>query len=290
MLHRRDLLHAALAAGGVSLLGAGGEASDDAPRPCPGIVDTNVSLFQWPFRRLPLDETDALVKKLRCLGISEAWAGSFEGLLHRDVAGVNDRLIRTCAHNAELVPIGSVNPTLPAWEEDLERCLGESGMPAVRLHPGYHGYTLADPRFLELLKRAGSAGKLVQLAAAMEDPRTQHPMLTVPDVDLTPLPDLLRANSLTVTVQILNARPRGDLLDKLAATPGILFDTARVEGTDGIASLLRVVPQARILLGTHAPFLIPEAALIRLAESELADDVLDSVARTNALAVRKAGP
>ncbi|MGA1479993.1 MAG: hypothetical protein ACO38N_02820, partial [Candidatus Nanopelagicales bacterium] len=45
----------------------------------PGIIDTNVNLGRWPFRRLPLDETGNLVGKMRLLGITRALAGSFEG-------------------------------------------------------------------------------------------------------------------------------------------------------------------------------------------------------------------
>src|SRR4051794_25271388 len=61
-----------------------------------GRVDVNVSLFQWPCRRLPLDRTEALVAKLRQHGFGAAWAGSFEGILHRDLGGVNQRLADEC--------------------------------------------------------------------------------------------------------------------------------------------------------------------------------------------------
>jgi predicted TIM-barrel fold metal-dependent hydrolase len=75
----------------------------------------------------------------------------------------------------------------------------------------------------------------------------------------------------------LNSRPRGELLDKLAEVPGVYFDVARVEGTDGIGRLIRSLPQGRVLFGTHAPFLIPEAALIRTYESDLAETELRSL-------------
>ena len=283
-MHRRDLLKLTIAAGAASVAAATSVHAEREPRF--RIVDTNVSLFHWPFRRLPLDEPELLVKKLRSLGVAEAWAGSFEGILHRDISGVNRRLADLCAQYPELVPIGSINLELPGWEEDLRRCFDEHDMPGVRLHPNYHGYTLDDPRFSRLLELARERGRFVQLAACLEDTRTQHPRLSVADVDLSPLPAVMKPIP-GATVQILNYRPRQPLLGKLATTPGIILDTARVEATDGIASLLRSVPPGRIMFGTHAPFLIPEAALIRIHESHPGEEELAALLSDTAEALRR---
>jgi predicted TIM-barrel fold metal-dependent hydrolase len=271
MMNRRDVLGLAITAGAVSavLPATARSEADEALRF--RIVDTNVSLFRWPFRRLPLDDADLLVKKLRSLGIAQAWAGSFEGLLHRDLAEVNRRLAEACRRYPELIPIGSINPELPGWEEDLASCVGEHSMPGVRLHPNYHGYSLDDPRFARLLKTATEAGRFVQIASAMEDVRTQHNLVRVPDVDLSPLPKTV-AGIPGARVQILNHRLRSPLLEQLAETPGVYFDTARVDSTDGVPKLTRHVPAGRVLFGTHAPFLIPNAALIRVHESGSLDE------------------
>lgn len=281
-INRRHVLQIAAASGAASLLvSKSATAVEEQSQPLE-IIDTNVSLFHWPFRRLPLDQTAKLIKKLRTLGVTQAWAGSFEGLLHRDLAGVNGRLAQECQQHGELVPIGTINPLLPGWKNDLHQCFGKHGMPAVRVYPNYHGYTLEEPRFEQLLEKVTAAGRFLQLAAMMEDTRTQHVQHQAADVDLEPLPALLGRLG-RARVQILNWRPRAALLEKLAKTPGIFFDTARAEGTDGVPQLVEKVGKDRVLFGSHAPFLIPEAALIRVHESSrLSESSLRTVLTANA--------
>ncbi|MFK7777603.1 MAG: amidohydrolase family protein, partial [Gimesia sp.] len=85
-------------------------------------------------------------------------------------------------------------------------------------------------------------------------------------------------------LQILNAKLRPNLIDTLSKVPGIFFDTARVESTDGVPSLIQRLPEGRVMFGTHAPFLIPEAALVRVYESStLNTEALKSVLSANAV-------
>ena len=155
-------------------------------------------------------------------------------------------------------------------------------MPAVRVYPNYHGYNLHEPRFVQLLEKVTAAGCFLQLASMMEDTRTQHVQHQVADVDLEPLAALLDRLG-RARVQILNWRPRASVLEKLAKTPGILFDTARAEGTDGVPQLVEKVGKERVMFGSHAPFLIPEAALIRVHESSrLPESSLRPVLAANA--------
>lgn len=277
MQRRAFLRTAATVAGGAcgGTAGSPGRAAtaDDAAAAADAaggpLVDTFVSLFPWPFRRLPLDTTERLVARLRALGIGEAWAGSFEALLARDIAGVNERLVAECGRFAGLVPFGAVNPTLPGWERDLEACLGRHALPGLRLLPGHHGYDLADPRLREILVAAAAAGRVVQIVITLEDERTQHPRVRVADVDPGPLPAVLDGIP-EARVHLLGWRPRPADLAALADLPGVFLDTSRIEGTDGVAALTGQVPAGRVAFGTHAPFLIPEAALVRVGESRLA--------------------
>src|SRR5204862_5725211 len=126
-LTRRRLLQRALlpaALGALPGLAVQGEEPDGTANPPPDIIDTNVHVFDWPFRKLKYAGAKALVAKLRKHRITQAWAGSYEGLLHKNLDGVNARLTEECRANGAgiLVPFGTVNPALPDWEEDLRRC------------------------------------------------------------------------------------------------------------------------------------------------------------------------
>jgi len=294
--HRRELIHGALAAGTASMVAASeGEKSATTPLPSnvlpsnvlppmsmpSKVIDTNVSLFHWPFRRLPLDEVNELCAKFQQLGITEAWAGSFEALLHRDLRKVNERLQKLCQKRAELIPVGAVNPNLPDWKHDLNLCLGRFAMPGVRLLPGYHGYALDDAVFGELLVTATKLGGFVQVVVAMEDTRTQSSSLQAPNVDPRPLQHWMQQIP-DAKVQILNCRPSASDRQTFASIPRLTVDTSRVDGTDGVATLANAIGIDRVLYGSHSPFLIPEAACIRMVETGIPAVDVKAIMQENA--------
>jgi uncharacterized protein len=261
--------------------------------PAPRIVDTNVYLRRWPTRRLPKDDTPKLVTFLQKCGVAEAWTGSFEALLHRDLAGVNQRLSAECReHGAGLLrPFGAVNPLAPDWEEDLRRCHEVYAMPGIRLHPNYHGYKLDDPAFARLLAAAAERSLIVQIAVRMEDPRTQHRLLAADDVDLAPLVELLpkipqptEAGKPGLRIELLNALGpvRPDLIDRLIAAGLVYVEFAMLEGVAGLSQRLTHVPPDRILFGSHAPFFTWQSAALKLRESALSGMQIESLEFKNA--------
>ncbi len=282
-LDRRGFLQMAAAATGVGTLAAarGGQAAA-TPN---GLIDVNTYLGHWPLRHLPGEDTAGLAAKLRRDGVVQAWVGSLDGLLHRDMAAVNTRLADECRRHGDglLVPFGSVNPKLPDWQDDLRRCVEEHHMPGIRLHPNYHGYKLDDPDFAKLLRLAAARGLIVQLALSMEDERTMHPLLRVEPTGVTGLQGVLTQTP-GLRLVLLNSQRvlGGRALAGLVAAGEVYVEIAMLEGVGGVANLLTQVPLNRVLFGSYAPLFYFESALLKLQESPLGDEPLGAIRCANA--------
>jgi uncharacterized protein len=302
-IDRRSFLQALALPAALSLAAAqAGSAAQAAEQPAtqaepiaptPEIIDSNVHLFDWPFRKLKYARTDALAAKLRKHRITKAWAGNFEAVLHSQFDAANRRLAEECRTKGEglFVPFGSVNPGGPDWEEDLRRCHETYRMPGVRLYPAYHGYGLDHPDFAKLLGDSAKRGLLVQIVLRMEDERCHHPALLIPGVNVGPLVDLLPKLP-QAKVQLINSAGRllGNHVTPLVRATQVMFDIAATEGNGGLGQLIAgknysytgAIPVERLVFGSHAPFFPCESALLKLFESPLDLAQLEQLMHANA--------
>jgi len=249
------------------------------------ICDVNVYLSRWPFRRLPCDRTPELVRKLKQNDVTRAYAGSFDGLLHKDIRTVNLRLNDDCKSYGSdlLIPVGSINPALPGWEDDVIACHEQWNMPGIRLHPNYHEYELSSPEVKKLFEMAAERGLFIQIAMRMEDDRTHHKLMRIPDVNFAALPDLMKKHQ-QLQVTILNGMKslRGASLTRLTENPNLTIEIAMLEGVGGIENLMQQVPYEQILFGSYFPFFYLESSLNKLKESQLGMKIEEQITWKNA--------
>src|SRR5437016_6229318 len=85
----------------------------------PQIIDTNITLGQWPTRRVASDQLETLITKLRAHNVIHAWTSHCDALFHTDLTEVNNRLAAACAR----VPLA--RPVLPSNQQKQSK--SESG-------------------------------------------------------------------------------------------------------------------------------------------------------------------
>lgn len=301
-LDRRSFLkNSLLSAAAVSLHNQQRSAAQTATRGAPavnsskspGIIDTNINLFDWPFRALKYRDTKSLVAKLKKHRVVGAWAGSFDALLAKDMNGVNTRLAAECrAHGKDfLIPFGSVNLAWPDWEEDLRRCHEVHKMPGIRIYPGYQPFDLNHPEMETLVKMTSDRGLILQIVFGMEDPRVHHPIINVGPVTFAPLLQIMKSVS-KAKVQLLHfdGAIRGEALSQFMASQSTFMDISRLEGNGAVGRMIGAVqglnsgrvPFERMVFGSHAPFFPLETALLKLVESPLDTQQLHAIMQGNA--------
>jgi predicted TIM-barrel fold metal-dependent hydrolase len=258
-----------------------------------GIIDTNVNLFDWPFRALKYRDTKALVAKLKKHRVIEAWAGSFEALLSKDMSGVNARLAAECRKPGPgfLIPFGSVNLAWPDWQEDVRRCHEVHKMPGIRIYPGYQPFDLDHPAMESLVKMSAERGLVLQVVFGMEDPRVHHPIINVGPVTFPPLLKAIRGTP-DAKVELLHfsGSSQGRELSQFMSDPNTFMDISRLEGNGAVGRMIGSitglpsarVPVERIVFGSHAPYFPLETALLKLIESPLDARQLQAVMQDNA--------
>jgi len=298
---RQFLKNSLLGAAAVSLPGQQPLAAQTAARhaqvvnasQAPGIIDTNVNLFNWPFRALKYRDTKALVAKLKKHRVIEAWAGSFEALLAKDMSGVNTRLAEECRTQAPgfLIPFGSVNLAWPDWEEDVRRCHEVHKMPGLRIYPGYQPFDLDHPAMESLLKMTADRGLILQVVFGMEDPRVHHPIITIGPVTFAPLLKAVKSTP-NAKVQLLHfsGSSQGQDLSRFMSEPNTAMDISRLEGNGAVGRMIGSVqelpsahvPVERLVFGSHAPYFPVETAILKLIESPLDAQQLQAIMHGNA--------
>lgn len=303
-LNRRAFCGAALGTAlvtRVSGLNAGPVPENNDDRDAPYVIDTNVSLGQWPFRHLRYSGAAALGNKLKKHRIKQAWAGSFDALFHKDIDAVNAGLIKDCNSygGGFFLPFGTVNLAWPDWEEDLRRCHEVYKMKGIRIYPSYQTFDLTHEDFPKFLHEISRRGLILQIVGDMDDSRNHHPVVLTRNFSYTPLIDLLGKEP-AAKVQLLywNHRINARQMDDFVGNTKVLFDISRVETNGGVEAMLegnqnqkdRVftfggmektvseipwgrnsnpVPAERVVFGSHAPYFPVEANLLKLFESDL---------------------
>jgi predicted TIM-barrel fold metal-dependent hydrolase len=259
----------------------------------PGIIDTNVNLFDWPFRALKYRDTKSLVAKLKKHRVIEAWAGSFEALLAKDMDGVNTRLAAECRKHGPdfLIPFGSVNLAWPDWQEDVRRCHEVHKMPGLRIYPGYQPFDLDHPGMESLVRMTSERGLILQVVFGMEDPRVHHPIINVGPITFAPLLKAVKSTP-NAKVELLHfsGSTKGDDLSQFMAQANTAMDISRLEGNGAVGRMigsitglpLARVPVDRIVFGSHAPYFPVETAILKLIESPLDAQQLRAIMQGNA--------
>jgi len=248
------------------------------------IIDVNASLGNWPFRMLPKNTPEALLRLMDANGIRKAWVSSLDCVLNREAKTANIALAQAVAPYIDrLTPFAAVNPAFPTWDADIDFYLDELGMAGIRTYPNYYGYELDEVCFGDLLECARERCIPVEIAVRMADERMHHPLVKVPAVEIPKFECQLGrigdAKIIFVNVRQSEFAAAARLAESNA---NIFVEISHVEGVGGVAPLIERFSEGQVLFGTHAPILYPASAVLKLAEADITEAQREQIRSGNA--------
>jgi predicted TIM-barrel fold metal-dependent hydrolase len=248
------------------------------------IFDSNAFIGEWPFRRLQHNTGDGLLRLMDKLGVQKAAVSSLFALFYKDCAVANRRLQEEIRGREDrLIPVGTINPAFPGWQDDLKECKEMMGVRAIKLFPAYHNYRFNDNVCAEAVSRITDHGLPVILSHMFEDPRVHHWLLNILTPEPKEMADLLKQFPKERIVLASAVFGVATQLQKLAPESGFCVETSKIEGpVMCIPRLVEAFGHERVLLGTAMPFMNPAGALLAAQQPGLTEEARSAVLSGNA--------
>jgi predicted TIM-barrel fold metal-dependent hydrolase len=248
------------------------------------IVDWCAYVGEWPTYELGYRDAPGLLALMDRCGVDAACVSLAGGMFYYDAREANERLWRELAdHGDRLWPVGTVNPTVITWREDVDDGLERLGMVGFRIHPSHHGYALDAPQVEALAAYLARVDRPLFIALHVDEERLQHPAIRVPDVAVADVAALIaRAPETTFVLNAFKTTQTVELYRAGIDVGRVYMDVdAMDQDFEGLRRLVEQVGDGQLLYGSQMPFLYPEAAQMVVAYAGLPAASVEAIMEGN---------
>lgn len=250
------------------------------------IIDTNAYLGHWPFRKTTYTTAAELDSLAQSMDVTHMIVSSLNAIFYKDVMDGNRELAEELAAyqgKTKFLPFAIINPTYPAWEQDMKTCIHELGFCGVELTPTYHNYTLANEG-IAAFKLAGELGVPVRVNCEFENIR-QHSHLDPTDMptgaDFTAL---LEAADTTLIIGSAFPYMYGDhFVELVKARKNVFFDFVRLDdfATNSFPYVIELFGLSHLCFGSRSPLSYADPQFVKLRFSLKTDAEREAVLSEN---------
>lgn len=224
-----------------------------------------------------------MLQSLDQCGISRIWI-SAHSAVGPDMWRGNDEVAAVVtAHSDRFVGYATINPNYgrEAAEDELERCFGQLGMKAVKIHPGLHGQSVAEEGY-EVVWEYASDKSVIVLSHTWNACPYSDPLLFSEVARRYPKARILLGHSGGEFEGYLKAIKAAKEFENLYLD---ITGSQVMYGT--VEMLVREVGDERVLFGTDTPFLDPRPQVGRVIYSRLPERTKRKILGLNFLSLSK---
>lgn len=235
-------------------------------------LDFNGFAGNWPFFRVRSNTVEKLAQLHRRCGIEGGFLSSLEAIFYQDPWEAELALAKQLEGTA-YIQATVLNPTLPGWKDDVKRAAQQLNIKAVRLVPGFQGYTLADPVLEEVAACLRELGLFLIITLRMRDERTMY-MLQPESIPVEQLQSFLDkyADIPTLVTHIRGAETE-KLSPQLEARENLFVDISGFK--DGLFVLdhmvLETAARGHLVYGSGAPLMEMQATTMQIDTAQISE-------------------
>ena len=250
------------------------------------LLDANAWLGHYPFRAVPDNTPEGLLRLMDRHGIDQAVVSSLHSVFYSDPQSGNAELAAWVKpHRDRLIPCATLNPDYPGWARDLRQCCDEWDMRGLRLFPSHHRFSLNSTACHDLVLAAAQRGVHVAIPLRLEDRRQRHWMDDTDDVNLSDIAELARAcpDANLVVLEAISVETSPFVTDPSLATAHVSFELSRMAAVlqRSIPQLIAKLGPRRLVFGTGMPLKIPGGAVLKLEVLDASPQVKAQLASDN---------
>ena len=240
-------------------------------------VDANCMIGHWPFRKISSTAFENLKEVHSKNGISYGYVSSLSSIFYNDPFE-GDEELHEIIGNTNYRHVLTVNPMLPAFENDIAKGLKNFKISGVRVYPGYHNYSLDCPEMKALCSVLRKLGLPLFLTLRAEDERLNY-LITPRPVNIPEIQAFIEDHP-DLTVLLLNIR----FHEIIAIKDAILHSGHAFVDTSGlkdqlfnIEKLTASIGDSRIIYGSLHPLYCLESTLLQVAMANIGQKAKDRI-------------
>ena len=232
------------------------------------MTDFNCYIGEWPFAKIKYSTFSHLKEQHGKNSIASGWVSSIHSIFYNDPYQ-SEKELYEAIKGSGYRHIVTVNPALSTAPLTLERCISEFDISGIRLHPGYHGYSIASDIVEPVIRIAEKYNLSVFITSRMQDERFTYLINAVPvPVDEVKLFADKYPRVKTV-LSFFKTHEAVALTDFAAERQNIFFDTTGFVGNMLIPSEVIRKMQEKSVYGSGFPLQTVTYGALQIQSGEL---------------------
>ena len=232
-------------------------------------LDFNCYTGNWPFFRVRCNSIAKLTELHSRCNIEGGFVSACEAIFYQDPFEAELLLSKELAGTPYMQAM-VLNPTIPGWKEEIDRCVTQLNIKAIRLTPGFHGYALTDPVMDEVNDMLRKYRLPLLLTLRIRDERSSW-MVHPRKISLDEISAYLDKSTDIITIlSCLRMNEMGKLKDYFIGRSNLFTDISGFkDGNFAIERACNIIGSEHILYGSSAPLLNLHSTTILVDQADL---------------------